>query len=98
MLFSDDCSETAIFPSPLPIPPRKYRPLPSAPSTPMKKRPAEAFDDADIRPSKRPKQDLSNDTLASPSKKRRLEEDGLLMLDDPNEKLDDEPELITIDD
>jgi len=35
--------------------------------------------------------------MASPSKKRRLEEDGLLMLENPDEKVDDEPELITID-
>lgn len=43
-----------------------------------------------------------NNNIFSPSKKRRLEEDGLLMLDNPHEKVDDgdnaDPDLITIDD
>lgn len=53
-------------------------------------------DDVEARPSKRPK---SNGVppLSSPSKKRKLDEDGLLILDDLNDKLEDEPELITID-
>lgn len=47
---------------------------------------------------------LSDAILASPSKKRRLEEDGLLIVDDPTEDINVEQanegdsQLITIDD
>ena len=39
-----------------------------------------------------------NVNMASPSKKRRLEDEGLLMLEHPDENVDDEPELIDIGD
>ncbi|EJD08525.1 uncharacterized protein FOMMEDRAFT_165082 [Fomitiporia mediterranea MF3/22] len=97
-----------ILPSPLPIPPEVVKPQPapptSPPSTPARKRVLEAEDLAHgVPPAKRVKANSSNlqdVNLSSPSKKRRFEEDGLLMLDDPNEKLEDgdAPQLITIDD
>lgn len=69
------------------------------PTTPSRKRPAAELDDAEGRPSKRPKPNGAPAVnMASPSKKRRLEEDGLLLLETRDEKIDDDPELITIDD
>ncbi|KAH8109913.1 hypothetical protein DFH11DRAFT_840626 [Phellopilus nigrolimitatus] len=93
-----------ILPSPLPLPPQIAKPpAPTAPpSTPSRKRALDAGDGGeDGRPAKRTKASgPPNVNLASPSKRRRLEEDGLLILEDPNEKVDEEdgPELITIDD
>ncbi|CCM03478.1 uncharacterized protein FIBRA_05611 [Fibroporia radiculosa] len=80
-----------ILPSPLPMPAR--RPKPPAPSTPpptlnLKR---SAPNDEEIEPSaKRLKTDktTTDATPFSPSKKRKLEEDGLILLDDADDKLD----------
>lgn len=89
-----------ILPSPLPVLPKKVKPPPKlAPiaSTPSRKRALDGADASAERPSKRTKSNGAlPQVLSSPSKNRKLDEDGLVMLD-PNEKLEDEPELITID-
>lgn len=93
-----------ILPDPLPDPPRQdRRSTPPSPSTP-RKRPLDAAE-GELPPKKRVKGDMAPASiLSSPSKKRRLEEDGLLILEDPTENIDadvtDEgfPQLITIDD
>ncbi|KAK7062646.1 E1 ubiquitin-activating protein uba2 [Paramarasmius palmivorus] len=83
-----------ILPDPLPQPPRKVKPV-QAPSTPPRaslKR--SAPDDIDnVEPSAKRRK---ADDLSSPSKKRRLEEDGLIMMDSANDKLEDE-NVIEID-
>ena len=73
--------------------------LPDEPSTPPRKRGADEVGAADGRPAKRLKgsDGAPQINMASPSKKQRLEDDGLLLLEDPNEKVDDEPEMIMID-
>ncbi|KAL6299391.1 hypothetical protein BKA93DRAFT_807192 [Sparassis latifolia] len=77
-----------IFPVPLPIPPKKAK----SPSS--LKRPAS--DDDNVEPSaKRVKTNGSAPTF-SPSKKKRLEEDGLILVDDANQQLDDD-DVIEID-
>ncbi|KAJ7595673.1 hypothetical protein C8J56DRAFT_386527 [Mycena floridula] len=85
-----------ILPSQLPKPTRKVKPATPAPSTPPRKslkRPAPDDDIEVVRTPKRSK--TSEDPITSPSKKRRLEEDGLIMLDGVNDKLDDD--IIEID-
>lgn len=93
-----------ILPSPLPKPPKVAKPIAQGatpPSTPRKRAldidgvPDGAPPAKRAKPTKAPEVNLS-----SPSKKRRLEEDGLLILDNPDEKIDegDGPELITIED
>lgn len=85
-----------VLPSTLPVPPRK--PKPAAPSTPPPtgtKR--SAPDDDDVEPSaKRQKTNGAAPALApfTPSKKKRLEDDGLLMLDNPDETLEDDVILV----
>ncbi|KAH9950844.1 hypothetical protein B0H21DRAFT_863854, partial [Amylocystis lapponica] len=79
-----------ILPSPLPKPPRKVKP-----ATPTLKR--SAPDDEELEPSA--KRIKTNGTVPSgpsysPSKKKRLEEDGLLLLDHADEKMDDDVILI----
>ena len=88
-----------MLPSPLPQPGKKEKPRPAtptpAPPSAAKKRPAP--DDAGLEePSaKRAK----TGTLFSPSKKRKLEEDGLIVLDDADEKIEEDvdPDVIEID-
>ncbi|KLO06151.1 hypothetical protein SCHPADRAFT_1002503 [Schizopora paradoxa] len=88
-----------ILPSPLPLPPKIQKPtVIEPPSTPPRKRSADEVEVLNGRPAKRPRvNDAPEVNMASPSKKRRLEEDGLLILENPNEVVDDEPELIAID-
>jgi len=88
-----------ILPSPLPRPPRTERPAtpPPAAATSLK-RPAPDTDVLKTGPS--PKRAKTNgpppaNLLASPSKRRRLEEDGLIMLESATEKLEDD--VIEID-
>ncbi|KAJ8082447.1 E1 ubiquitin-activating protein uba2 [Marasmius tenuissimus] len=80
-----------ILPDPLPRPPRKEKPsLPPPPSTPPRaslKR--SAPDDSDIVESEPSAKRMKADVLASPSKKRRLEEDGLVLMDSATDVLDD---------
>jgi ubiquitin-like 1-activating enzyme E1 B len=80
---------------------------PAVPSTPSRKRALDADEDItgnDLAPpAKRSKatNNTINDKLFSPSKKRRLEEDGLLILDNPKEEIGEDSsnmETITIDD
>ncbi|EPQ51473.1 hypothetical protein GLOTRDRAFT_81057 [Gloeophyllum trabeum ATCC 11539] len=95
-----------ILPSPLPAPPRKVKVAAPPPSTPPpKKRPAPVDDDVvEMEPAaKRAKTNGNgaadtklNPNLYTPSKKRRLDEDGLVMLDSANEKVEDD-DVIEID-
>ncbi|KAA1477921.1 hypothetical protein DENSPDRAFT_809164 [Dentipellis sp. KUC8613] len=92
-----------ILPSPLPKPAKKVKRPPPAPSTPPPpasgslKRSAPVDDDiVEQPPAKRTKTVETNGTAASysPSKKRKLDEDGLVMLEQ-DEKMDDD--VIVID-
>ncbi|KAF8960670.1 hypothetical protein BDZ97DRAFT_1833068 [Flammula alnicola] len=99
-----------ILPSPLPRPPRKFKPIP-VPETPKRtstKRPLPVEDAdgvIDLEPTpKKPKPATSTgQTLKrkwedgpSPSKRRRLEEDGVVLMDGPDEVL--EPEVPAVPD
>ena len=88
-----------ILPSTLPVPPRKPKPV--APSTPPPtgtKRSAPDDDVEDLEPSA--KRQKTNGTAPAPpppftpSKKKRLEDDGLIMLDNPDETLEDDVILV----
>ena len=68
-----------ILPDPLPAPPKRVKPKPvsvTPPKPAAKRRADEAFGSALEIP--------------SPSKKRRLEEDGLVLMDSANDKLEDD--------
>ncbi|KZP09553.1 hypothetical protein FIBSPDRAFT_801990 [Athelia psychrophila] len=92
-----------ILPSPLPLPPRKERPAtPPPPCDPATSKKRNAPDDDEIievePSSKRAKTNgngPSAPALTSPSKKRRLEEDGLLLMDSVADQLRDD--VIEID-
>lgn len=66
--------------------------------TPSRKRTAPDDDVAEVEPSaKRTKINGTSATdIASPSKKRKLEEDGLVLLDGANDRMDQE-DVIVID-
>ena len=97
MLLSAGSVESFILPSPLPKPPAIVKPVAPPPSTPppqSRKRPAP--DDADQPLTKRARTNgAPGIELTSPSKKRRLEEDGLVMLESAGEELRDD--IIEID-
>jgi len=83
-----------ILPSPLPAPPPKAKaPPPAAPITPVsKKRPAPVEDDDVIDFAPTPKRARTTkstvgDASVSPTKMRRLEEDGLVMMDTAEENI-----------
>ncbi|KIM86615.1 hypothetical protein PILCRDRAFT_4528 [Piloderma croceum F 1598] len=84
-----------VLPSPLPLPPRKARP--STPPSATLKRSAPDDEILEIGPST--KRAKTNDTasidITSPSKKRRLDEDGLILMESANDKLEDD--VIEID-
>ncbi|KAJ7087251.1 hypothetical protein B0H15DRAFT_843243 [Mycena belliarum] len=92
-----------ILPDPLPRPPQRMKVSPPAPETPLRvslKR--SAPDDTggdeiiDLEPTpKRPKLNAANMAIKSPSKKRRLDEDGLILMEGKDDKLDDD--IIVID-
>ncbi|KAF7967032.1 hypothetical protein HWV62_36023 [Athelia sp. TMB] len=88
-----------ILPSPLPLPPRKERPAtPPPPPAPSKKRAGPDDDEiVEVEPSsKRTKMNGSSaPALSSPSKKRRLEEDGLILMESAEDRLRDD--IIEID-
>ncbi|KAF9462539.1 hypothetical protein BDZ94DRAFT_1282986 [Collybia nuda] len=90
-----------ILQSPLPRPPRKAKVVAPAPATPPRvslKRSLPLDDDEviDIEPTpKRVKSNPAVKALASPSKNRRLEEDGLIIMDNANDQLQDD--IIEID-
>ncbi|KIY50229.1 hypothetical protein FISHEDRAFT_64888 [Fistulina hepatica ATCC 64428] len=84
-----------ILPDPLPKPPRKVKPPAPTPATPPRsslKRSAPPSDDEIEPSSKRIKS--SGAFSQSPSKKRRLEEDGLVLLESANETLNDDVIII----
>jgi ubiquitin-like 1-activating enzyme E1 B len=106
-----------LLPSPLPIPPRKEKPVATTEATPPPqvgtKRSAPDDDeialvDGPSEPAskrvktaptpttpKRSSAAMDEDkTLVSPSKRRRLDEDGLIMLDGPGEKIEDDEIII----
>lgn len=88
---------TLILPSPLPKPPYTPRRV-TPPPAPSRKR--SAPDDEIIESEPSPKRPKMNGTLplpdiGSPSKKRRLEEDGVIMLSNSSDKMDDD--VIEID-
>ena len=87
----------------MPKPPKKVKPRAPTPSTPVpsKKRPApDDIEEIDAPPAKRSRAgaDTSVAVPFTPSKKRRLEEDGLIMLDSAEEQIEEQdPDVIEID-
>ena len=87
-----------IPPSPLPLPPRKVKPaLPPSPTS-LKR----AAPDDEVVLASSPKRVKTNGNgngtrgdITSPSKKRRLEEDGLIMMESRDDRLEDD--VIEID-
>ncbi|KAI0718410.1 hypothetical protein C8T65DRAFT_638983 [Cerioporus squamosus] len=90
-----------ILPSPLPKPPKKVKPRAPTPSTPVssKKRPApDDVEEIDAPAAKRSKTVADAGAVPfTPSKKRRLDEDGLIMLDNAEEKIEEDSDVIEID-
>lgn len=88
-----------VLPSPLPVPPRKA--LPATPPTgpaPSLKRGAPDEEILELEPTaKRARTNgaAPPDAIASPSKKRRLDEDGLILMESAGDRLDDD--VIEID-
>ncbi|KAG7095068.1 hypothetical protein E1B28_005858 [Marasmius oreades] len=85
-----------ILPDPLPRPPRKAKtslPPPSTPPRASLKR--SAPDDSDIVGVEPNAKRMKADVVASPTKRRRLEEDGLVLLENEKDALDDD--VIEID-
>lgn len=96
-------ASTLIFPSTLPIPPVKAKPpkpaTPPPPPAPISKK-RSAPDDDDIPAAKRAKtaDSAPAGVHLSPSKKKRLDDDGLIMLDVADEKVEEEEDdIIVID-
>lgn len=87
-----------LLPSSLPRPPYNPRPSTPIPPAPSRKRSAPDDEVSEVEPSaKRAKTNgTSLPELGSPSKKRRLEEDGLVMLDSAADKIEDD-DVIEID-
>lgn len=93
-----------ILPSPLPRPPRIVKPPPPAPTTPprqtLKRRALHDDDDeiTEIEPNAKRAKFTNGNTkirpaetpLSSPSKRRKLEEDGLVLMESATDKLDDD--------
>ncbi|KAJ7176564.1 hypothetical protein C8R46DRAFT_1076671 [Mycena filopes] len=92
-----------ILPDPLPRPPRKVKAPPPAPETPIRvslKRAApddQAGDDdiIDLEPTPKRQRLGVHQGIKSPSKKRKLDEDGLILLEGKDDVLDDD--IIVID-
>ncbi|KAH8103415.1 hypothetical protein BXZ70DRAFT_1055295 [Cristinia sonorae] len=89
-----------ILPTPLPQPKRKVKPrlLEKTPPPPPTGTKRSAPDDDDVPSAKRSKNNgvLQVDKSFSPSKRRKLEEDGLIMIDLADSNLDD-ADIIVID-
>ncbi|KAF8836558.1 hypothetical protein BDN67DRAFT_1014595 [Paxillus ammoniavirescens] len=87
-----------LLPASLPRPPYNRRPSTPIPPAPSRKRSAPDDEVSEVEPSaKRAKTNgTSLPELGSPSKKRRLEEDGLVMLDSAGDKIEDD-DVIEID-
>jgi len=93
-----------VLPHPLPQPPKKVKTrLPTTPlSSPVKATKRRAPDEDSImeeQPAKRLKTSTNGNELdpSTPRKKRQLEEDGLIILDGPEEGQDDDAGIIVID-
>ncbi|KAI0658884.1 hypothetical protein C8Q70DRAFT_991217 [Cubamyces menziesii] len=99
-----------VLPSPLPAPPHKEKPRVATPTPPPppvtagKKRaaPDDDIEEIDAPSAKRARTTGGavglGETPFTPSKKRRLEEDGLIMLDNADETIEEEdPDVIVID-
>ncbi|OAX41827.1 hypothetical protein K503DRAFT_790531 [Rhizopogon vinicolor AM-OR11-026] len=89
-----------ILPSPLPSPPRLEKRASAPPPAPSRKRSAPDDEIGEVKPlAKRAKTDTNGTAtlpvIASPSKRRKLEEDGLLMLSSKDDKIEDD--VIEID-
>lgn len=94
-----------ILPNPLPRPPRKVKVAPPAPETPLRvslKRPApgdHGDDIIDLEPTPKRQRVRGNghgdEAIKSPSKKRKLDEDGLILMEGKDDLLDDD--IIVID-
>lgn len=84
-----------ILPSPLPLPPQKARASTPPPTTLKRSAPDDEI--FEVGPStKRAKTNgTTNVDITSPSKKRRLDEDGLILMDNANDRLEDD--VIEID-
>jgi len=87
-----------ILPSPLPKPPFTLRPSTPPPAAPSRKRTAPDDDIAEVKPlAKRARTNgASSLELGSPRKKKRLEEEGLVMLDSATDEMDND-DVIEID-
>ncbi|KAF7327636.1 Ubiquitin-like modifier activating enzyme 2 [Mycena kentingensis (nom. inval.)] len=98
-------ASSLILPDPLPQPPRKVKKPPPLPETPLKislKRRApddgDGQDIMDLEPTpKRPRFKAQDDGIKSPSKRKRLEDDGLVLLDGADDELDDAKDIIEVD-
>ncbi|PPQ69264.1 hypothetical protein CVT24_000070 [Panaeolus cyanescens] len=102
--------EVVIFPSPLPQPTRRIKPPPPPPETPVRtasKRPLPVEDldgviDLEPTPKKPraaavPQQNplkRKYEPSASPSKRRQLEDDGVVLMDGPDEVLDGDGDIV----
>ncbi|KAJ6536001.1 hypothetical protein DFH09DRAFT_1369518 [Mycena vulgaris] len=92
-----------ILPDPLPRPPRKVKPAQPTPETPLRLALKRAAPDdeggdgiIDLEPTpKRPRLKVADEAIKSPSKKRRLDEDGLILMEGKDDVLDDD--IIEID-
>jgi ubiquitin-like 1-activating enzyme E1 B len=89
-----------ILPSPLPSPPRLEKPHSTPPPASSRKRSAPDDEIVEVGPiAKRAKTDTNGASsipdIASPNKRKRLEEDGLLMLSSKDDKIEDD--VIEID-
>ena len=88
-----------ILPSPLPEPAKKPKPIisqaSSSPSTPLRVQKRPAPDNVDeAQPAKRARVDTSPSKLSQST--RRLEEDGLVLLDG-NRSIDEDLDIVVID-
>ncbi|KAI0353339.1 hypothetical protein OH77DRAFT_1407125 [Trametes cingulata] len=96
-----------ILPSPLPKPPRREKPRPAtpppAPPPVLAGKKRAAPDDDEIQEVEEPSAKRARTAADvggvpfTPSKKRRLEEDGLIMLESAEEKIEEDPDVIEID-
>ncbi|KAF5364889.1 hypothetical protein D9758_008104 [Tetrapyrgos nigripes] len=87
-----------ILPDPVPEPPKKAKPavIISTPPKTSLKRSAPDDDILELEPTAKRQKSAMNQDISSPSKKRRLEEDGLIIMETADEKLEDD-DVIVID-
>ncbi|KAF5364894.1 hypothetical protein D9758_008125 [Tetrapyrgos nigripes] len=87
-----------ILPDPVPEPPKKAKPavIISTPPKTSLKRSSPDDDILGLEPTAKRQKSAMNQDISSPSKKRRLEEDGLIIMETADEKLEDD-DVIVID-